>query len=394
MGFSLEKLRNIKSLFFEFKCKMKKKLLNLQSDQNVFKESTFLIRALTWGLITSGGLAFFWLAFASTEEIVIVEGKLEPVGNVKNIQLPFGGVVKEILVESGEEVSKDQVLLVLDNKAAKENLLSLKNQIKKKNAELELKKLEKVKSNEFYQKRSDTLQTKLRFKNDIVNRLKILLREGAISELNYLNKMLEKSQLEGEILENNINLDRQNLILSQDINSIEAELSEIKAKKIESEVLLEYKSIKAPVNGIVSDFKPTNVGFVAQSNFPIMKIVPFDNLEADIMIPSKKIGFVKVGMPVDISIDSFPSSDFAALKGTVNSIDSDVLDSNQYFLGDQLFFPASIKLNTQTLKLANGDELPLQVGMSLKANIKLRKVSFLKLLLGTFREKTQSLKSI
>ena len=37
-----------------------------------------------------------------------------------------------------------------------------------------------------------------------------------------------------------------------------------------------------------------------------MKIVPFDNLEADVKIPSKKIGFVKIGMPVDISIDSFP----------------------------------------------------------------------------------------
>ena len=394
MSFSLDKLRNIKSLFFVFRRKIRKKLSNLQSDQNIFKESNFLIRTLTWGLITSGGLTFFWLAFASTEEIVIVKGKLEPIGNVKSIQLPFGGVVKEILVESGEEVSKDQVLLVLDNKSSKENLLSLKNQIKKKNAELELKKLEKVKSIEFYEKRSDTLKKKLRFKNDIVNRLKILLKEGAISELNYLNKMLEKSQLEGEILENSINLDRQNLILSQDINNIEAELSEIKAKKIESEVLLEYKSIRAPVNGIVSDLKPTNVGFVAQSNFPIMKIVPFDNLEADIMIPSKKIGFVKVGMPVDISIDSYPSNDFAALKGTVNSIGSDVLDSNQFMSGDELFFPASIKLNTQTLKLVNGDELPLQVGMSLKANIKLRKVSYLKLLLGTFREKTQSLKSI
>ena len=30
-----------------------------------------------------------------------------------------------------------------------------------------------------------------------------------------------------------------------------------------------------------------------------------------------KIGFVKVGMPVEISIDSFPSSDFGVLEGKV-----------------------------------------------------------------------------
>ena len=50
--------------------------------------------------------------------------------------------------------------------------------------------------------------------------------------------------------------------------------------------------------------------------------------------------------------------------------------------------------NSQYLLLKNGNVLPLQVGMSLKANIKLRKISYLQLLLGSFRDKTESLKSI
>ena len=39
-----------------------------------------------------------------------------------------------------------------------------------------------------------------------------------------------------------------------------------------------------------------------------MKIVPFEKLEADIEIPSRKIGFVKIGQTADISIDSFPQT--------------------------------------------------------------------------------------
>ena len=103
-------------------------------------------------------------------------------------------------------------------------------------------------------------------------------------------------------------------------------------------------------------------------------IVPFKKLEADVKIPSSKIGFVNIGMPVDISIDSFPANDFAPLKGIVKSIGSDVLESNKEKNNEEYFFPGRIKLNSQSLVLKNGNKLPLQVGMSLNANIKLRKI--------------------
>ena len=57
-------------------------------------------------------------------------------------------------------------------------------------------------------------------------------------------------------------------------------------------------------------------------------------------------------------------------------------------------FPAVIKLNSQQLQLSSGTTLPLQVGMSLTANIKLRSVSYLQLLLNTFQSKTDSLREL
>ena len=128
-------------------------------------------------------------------------------------------------------------------------------------------------------------------------------------------------------------------------------MSRLLARKTEAKVLLGYKSLKAPVKGLVFDLKPTTSGFVVQSSEPIMKIVPFNKLEAEIKIPSSKIGFVKLGMPVEISIDSFPANDFGSLKGEIESIGSDVLEpkssSNQ--LGP--YFPGRIKLDAQTLKI-------------------------------------------
>ena len=387
------KLKRINSFVKKIQIKLKDKVSKLEINNINLKQSNFFIRTLTWGLLSVSGLTISWLAFAYTEEIVIVKGKLEPIGDVKIINIPSGGVVKDILVSDGEEVSKGQILLVLDDEILKENVNSLKNQLNQVKDELELKKEEKIKLNELYRSKLEFLNNEFKLQDEIKNKFKELFDEGALSEIAYLKKISDINSLEGEILENEINLKRQSLILSQQIKQIESEVSELEAKGLEAEVLLGYKSIKSPVNGMVFDMRPRNIGFVAQSNFSIMKIVPFNKLEADVKIPSSKIGFIKIGMPVDISIDSFPANDFAPLEGIVDSIGSDVLDLNEQN-NQEYFFPGSIKLNSQSLLLNNGNELPLQVGMSLKANIKLRKVSYLKLLLGSFRDKAESIQGI
>ena len=389
----MEKLKRINSFVKKIQIKLKDKVSKLEINNINLKQSNFFIRTLTWGLLSVSGLTISWLAFAYTEEIIIVKGKLEPIGDVKIINIPSGGVVKDIFVSDGEEVSKGQILLVLDDEILKENVNSLKNQLNQVKVELELKKEEKIKLNELYRSKLKFLNNEFNLQDEIKNKFKELFDEGALSEIAYLKKISDINSLEGEIVENEINLKRQSLILSQQIKQIESEVSELEAKGLEAEVLLGYKSIKSPVNGMVFDMRPRNIGFVAQSNFSIMKIVPFNKLEADVKIPSSKIGFIKIGMPVDISIDSFPANDFAPLEGIVDSIGSDVLDLNEQN-NQEYFFPGSIKLNSQSLILNNGNELPLQVGMSLKANIKLRKVSYLKLLLGSFRDKAESIKSI
>ena len=81
------------------------------------------------------------------------------------------------------------------------------------------------------------------------------------------------------------------------------------------------------------------------------------------------------------------------LNGTIKSIGSDALVPSQSEQRPEYRFPAVVQLDEQKLNLSNGESLALQVGMSLQANIKLRKVSYLKLLLGGLTQKIDSLKS-
>ena len=285
--------------------------------------------SITWSLIGGTAFGIAWLGFAKTEEIVIAQGKLEPINNVIEVQIPVGGVVEDILITEGELIEKDQLLIKLNSEISKSNL----------------------KSSE------EILNTN----KDIFKRLETLEKEGAISKIQLLQQKIKVAELENRYIENKVSYN--------------------------------YQNIKSPISGKVFDLKPTAKGFVGTRSEPVLKIVPVENLTAKVEISSNSIGFVKKGMPVDISIDSFPASDFGVIEGKIKSIGSDALppDPSQ---SKGYRFPATIYLNSQGLKIKNGDTLPLQVGMSLTANIKLRKVSYLQLLLGTFQNKADSLKEI
>ena len=60
------------------------------------KPSTLWAQAITYSLIGGTTFGIGWLAFAKTEEIVITQGKLEPISGVIPIKIPLQGVTKNI----------------------------------------------------------------------------------------------------------------------------------------------------------------------------------------------------------------------------------------------------------------------------------------------------------
>ena len=76
--------------------------VKLVDESEVLQPSLFWVRATMWSLMGTAVLGIGWLSVAQTEEIVVAQGKLEPQGEVKEIQVPMGGVVEQILVKEGE----------------------------------------------------------------------------------------------------------------------------------------------------------------------------------------------------------------------------------------------------------------------------------------------------
>ena len=373
-------------------------------DESILQQGRFWMRTVTWALIGSTVFGVAWLALARTEEIVVAPGQLEPIGSVQDIQMPVGGVADQILVQEGDRVKAGQVLMKLDTEASEEQRNSLEKTIKLKQEQLTLKQEEKRNTMQMNQEEVVMLENNLALQAEILGRYEQLQAAGAFSEVQYLNQQNIVAETRGKLMQSKAERLRQIALLDQQTAQLKSELADLNGRLVESRVTLRYQQLRSPVDGVVFDLKPTSRGFTAQSTQTVMKVVPNGLFEAKVEVPSNKIGFVQVppGCPekreacmnADISIDSFPSTDFGVLKGKVIQIGSDALEPDPQQQRQELSFPVTIQLDEQDFRLKSGAVLPLQVGMSLTANIKLRKVSYLQLLLGEFQDKAQSLQRL
>jgi hemolysin D len=295
-------------------------------------------------------------------------------------------------VKEGQRVKKGQVLMRLDNEATVDRQGSIREGIAAKQQQLQLKQVELRRYLNLNDTEQQVLRRNLILERQILQRFESLKRSGAAAELQVLQQNNKVREVEGELEKSQVDRLRQIAILEQQIQQLNGELAELRSSLTELSVNIRYQDLRSPVDGIVFDLKPKGAGFVAQTSEPVMKIVPFSDLQAKVEINSSEIGFVRVGKPVDLSIDSFPATDFGVLAGRLKSIGSDALPPDERH--QTYRFPAVVALDSQQFKLKGGQILPLQVGMSLTANIKLRKVSYLQLLLGGFQDKTDALRRI
>ena len=373
-------------------------------DESVLQQGRFWMRTVTWTLIGTTVFGVAWLALARTEEIVVASGKLEPIGSVKDIQMPVGGVADAILVKEGQRVSAGQVLMRLDTEASEEQRKSLEKTVALTEQQLQLKEKEKQSYLKMNQEEVVMLEKNLVLAETMLAAYEELVEQGASPRLQLLQQRNEVEETRGRLLQQRQDRYRQESLLDQQMADLRAQLADLRGRLAENRVTLRYQTLKSPVDGVVFDLKPTSSGYTAQSTETVMKVVPQGMLEAKVEVPSNKIGFVTVpqGCPetpdrcmrADISIDSFPATDFGVVEGKVTKVSSDALPPDQMEQREQLSFPVTIALDSQQLKLRSGETLNLQVGMSLTANIKLRKVSYLQLLLGEFQDRAESLQRI
>ena len=172
------------------------------------------------------------------------------------------------------------------------------------------------------------------------------------------------------------------------MNGINRQIISLQSQLTSIDEQLSNRIIVAPITGQVFDFK-SPVSSVVSTQSSLLKIVPSDNLQAKVKISNRDVGFIKVGQDVSVSVDSFPSGEFGYIKGQLLSLGSDSLPPDQE--SPIVYFPATVSLSQQRV-ISGEDDLNLQSGMGITANIKLRSRPAISILTDIFTRQMEGIK--
>jgi len=158
---------------------------------------------------------------------------------------------------------------------------------------------------------------------------------------------------------------------------IGSELAEVEQTLIRLNDRAERLNVVAPVSGIVQALSINSINAVAEPGKIILRIVPMDDeLIVESRILPDDVGHVHIGQSADVKVDSYDSSRFGSIDGTVKQISATTyLDEK-----NNPYYRAEISLN-QTWVGNNPEIMKIIPGMTVQANIETGAKSILAYLL-------------
>ena len=145
----------------------------------------------------------------------------------------------------------------------------------------------------------------------------------------------------------------------------------LQQRKAESEAR-RAQFVTAPVSGRIAAL-PVAAGQTIASGGTVAVIVPEGGrLEAELLAPSRSIGFVKQGQEVALSLEAFPYQRFGTVPGTIRTVSTTVIGPNEVgFQGlkvEEPVFRIRVSLARDAMQ-AYGQDIPMQPGMLVSAEI-------------------------
>lgn len=126
------------------------------------------------------------------------------------------------------------------------------------------------------------------------------------------------------------------------------------------------RKLRAPVDGTVFGLQMYTVGGVVTTKDVIMRIAPAgSDLEAEVTVLNRDIGFVEAGQDVEIKLETFPFTRYGLVPGVVKQVGRDAISDEK----KGLVYKAEVSLKAHNILV--GDKwVPLAPGMVMQAEIK------------------------
>jgi len=363
-------------------------------------------KLLVWLLTAVVVVAMGFLCFAQFSRKQTVHGFLIPAAGTMKVFPTREGVVSNLYVEEGKHVDADDPLFMVttpevtadgqDINATK--LASMRHQIdmlesqitaEQRTAAAERERLSAlVNSSEAaigdVHKQIEIQTERIGIAESLVSTARELLAKGYMSAV-------ESRRREDALLEQRQGLvslrqqlaERQNK-LAEIKHTLEAlptetarktqplrdEIANIEQRRAEAKGRSSYV-IRAPAAGRITMLQ-THRGQTVQPRHLQLEIVPEKSpLRAELLIPTRAAGFLRIGQEVHLLYDAFPYQNFGSYTGRITELSNTVVtkaDTTGPIVPEEPVYKGIAVLDRPDVD-ANGRKVPLQAGMLLQAKI-------------------------
>ena len=352
-----------------------------------------------------------WLVTSKYAKKETVSGWLEPnSGIVRVYSNANAGKIKQILVNEGEHVAKDQPLAIINGDRILSNGENLEEKLlreyekQKHTLERQLSRSEEAytlrriditqqlnaskEDLEQLKKQIETLEKRLTLSSQRSQSFKNMLADGNISKAEFdaaleqeLSLQNEKQALQrSEVNQKNRIEQLQNQLLIQpteyqdEVDTLDRTISDIAQQIAQLHGQRAY-IIRASKAGKVTNLQVTE-GQQTVANSPLMSIVPSNSvMQAKLLVPVRAAGFIKPNQTLEIRYDAFPYQKFGLYSGQVSSVSDSILLPNEInglpVQTQEPVYLVNAKLHKDSIN-AFGQQLSLKSGMTLSADVKLK----------------------
>lgn len=359
-------------------------------------------------------ISILWAGNAWLDEVVKGQGQVVPLRRGQVIQNFEGGILRELKVSEGDNVSVGQELLRLDQtrfQSAYDELrsqeLSVRAALARLDAEFdgaerpvfddgllrngaEIVEVEQqlfgARRRQFSEKMAN-IDHRLTLAKEELSLIAPLARKGVASRVDHIRLKKSIADLEGEKIKLSGDYRKE---LATRISELSVQRNTLLQQIAQKEDQLRRTVITSPVKGTVNNISVTTVGGVIDPGENIMEIVPSgDQLIVEAKIRPQDVAFIATEMPAIVKLTAYDFTRYGSLSGHVSNISADTLSTRNP--DEEPFYKVRIVTDKSYL-VHDGSRLPIKPGMVAEVDIKTGKKTVLDYLLKPIRRGAEAMR--
>ena len=347
-------------------------------------------------LLAAIACAVAWAGFSQVDIVAKANGRVVPDGREQVIASLEGGILRELLVREGQEVTEGQALAMLDptrfesqQAEGTSKKLALLGTLARLQAEANGKPLKfpkeipepvaaaEIESHEARQRAlNEAVETNGRSAALLQRELgmaQTMSARGLMSEVEVMRVRRQLNDLQLQMQER-INRFRQEA--AGEMVRVRNELALLDEQMVVRDDALRRTTLLSPVNGVVKTIRANTVGGVVQPGAPVMELLPLGpRVLVEARVKPADIGFVRTGQAVKVKLSAYDYTIYGSLEGTVVSISPDAIgDPDKATLPEGTWYRAMVRADPGGLQKEKGQKggKPLSVLPGMTGSVEIR----------------------